>query len=103
MHPLIALYVTCSLPALSDDSLKPAAAASSHGGNSNPPSSLLLDGMQEESVVLSSKSLRDETSVPHPLLPVLPPMAGQDGSLANVFVPLDAIKPSEFRADVEPC
>lgn len=58
--------------------------------------------MQGESVVSSTKSLIDDTPVTHSLLPVLPPTTGQDGSLADVFVPLDAIKPSEFRADTEP-
>lgn len=44
----------------------------------------------------------DENSVPHLLLPVLAPTTGQEGSLANVSVPLDAIKPSEFRPGAEP-
>lgn len=89
-------HVTHSLPALSDDSPN---AAASHGSNSNPPASLLLDEMQVEPVVSPTESLIEETCVPHSLLPFLPPTAGQDGSLANVFVPLDAIQPSESHAD----
>lgn len=95
-HPNITLYVSRSLPAPTDDSLNPAA----HGSSSNPPSSLLLE---EALVVVSpTKSLMDDTPAPHSLLPVLPPVTTQDGSLANVFVPLDAIKPSEFRVGAEP-
>lgn len=99
--PHITLCVTRSLPALSDDSLDPAApTSSSHSSSSSPPSTLLLGETQEEEPVVASptRSLIDETLVPHSLLPVLPPVTGQDGSLANVFVPLDAIEPSESSA-----
>ncbi|XP_075898994.1 LOW QUALITY PROTEIN: ADP-ribosylation factor-binding protein GGA3a [Nelusetta ayraudi] len=84
-----------SLPVQSDDLLRPAAPSPTHGSNSNPPISLLLDDMQRESVASSTNSLVDGTSVPLSLFPALPPTMGQDGSLANVFVPLDAIKPSQ--------
>lgn len=83
----------------SDNLLRPAAPSPADGGSSHPPMSLLLDDVQRESGASSNKSLADGTSVPHSLLPAFPPTPGQDGSLADVFVPLDAVKPSELRVD----
>lgn len=99
MRPHMTLCVLSSLPVQSDDLLRPAAPPPTHGSNSNPPISLLLGDMQRESVASSTKCLVDGTSVPLSLFPALPPTMGQGGSLANVFVPLDAIKPSELRVD----
>lgn len=99
MRPHVTRCVISSLPVQSDDLLRPAAPSPTHGSNSNPPISLLLDDMQRESVASSTKSLVDGTSVPLSLFPALPPTMGQDGSLANVYVPLDAIKPSELCVD----
>lgn len=99
MRPHMTLCVLSSLPVQSDDLLRPAAPPPTHGSNSNPPISLLLGDMQRESVASSTKCLVDGTSVPLSLFPALPPTIGQGGSLANVFVPLDAIKPSELRVD----
>lgn len=47
------------------------------------------------------QSQADDNPLLHFLSPILPlsqtsPDGGQDGSLANIFVPLDAIKPSEL-------
>lgn len=97
MRPLVTLYVISSLPVHSDNLLRPAAPSPTHSSNSNPPISLPLDEVQRESVASPTKRLADGTAVPHSLSPALP--LGQDGSLANVFVPLDAIKPSELCVD----
>lgn len=93
----ITLSAGNSLPVKTKDPLSPAASASSHGSNFNTSTSLLLGEMQGGSISPSTKSQADDTPVLHSLHPVLPHAMGQDGSLANVFIPLDAIKPSEFR------
>lgn len=93
----ITLSAGNSLPVKTKDPLSPAASSSSHGSNFSTSTSLLLGEMQGGSISPPTKSQTDDTPVLHSLHPVLPHTMGQDGSLANVFVPLDAIKPSEFH------
>lgn len=93
----ITLSTSNSLPVKTKEPLSPAAWSSSHGGNFNTSTSLLLGEMQGGSISPSTKSQADDTPVLHSLHPVLPHTIGHDESLANVFVPLDAIKPSEFH------
>ncbi|XP_040893126.1 ADP-ribosylation factor-binding protein GGA3a isoform X2 [Toxotes jaculatrix] len=81
---------------------RPATASSSLSVSSTTSTSLLLAGMQGGSTPPPSKSQADDSPVLRSLSPILPlsqasPDRGQEVSLANVFVPLDAIKPSEFQ------
>lgn len=93
----ITLSAGNSLPVKTKDPLSPVASSSSHGSNFNKSTSLILGEMQGGSFSPSTKSQADDTPKLHSLYPVLPHAMGHDGSLADVFVPLDAIKPSEFH------
>ncbi|XP_073331679.1 ADP-ribosylation factor-binding protein GGA3a [Pagrus major] len=80
----------------SEDLLAPATLSSSLGVTSTTSTSLLLGG----STPLPAQSLADDSPLLRSLSPILPlsqasPGRGQEVSLANVFVPLDAIKPSQ--------
>lgn len=97
MRPHITLCVVSSLPGQKGDLLS---LSSTNGSGSSQAASLLLDEAQRESGASSTKSLVGGICVPHSLLPVLPARTAQDGSLADVFVPLDTIKPSEFPEEV---
>lgn len=62
---------------------------------------IISEGIHAWSAPLSIKSQADDSPLLRSLSPVLPlsqssPGRGQEVSLANVFVPLDTIKPSEF-------
>lgn len=86
----------------SEDLLTPATLSSSHGATSTTSTSLLLGEMQGGSTSSPANSQADDSPLLHSLSPILPlsqasPGSGQEGSLANVFVPLDAIKPSELH------
>lgn len=86
----------------SEGLLAPAAPASSLGVTSTSSTSLLQGGMQGEPTPPPAKSQADDSPLLRSLSPILPlsqasPGKGQEVSLANVFVPLDAIKPSEFH------
>ncbi|XP_035516416.1 ADP-ribosylation factor-binding protein GGA3a [Morone saxatilis] len=86
-----------SMVVKSEDMLAPAALSSSLGVTST---SLLLGGMQEGSTPLPAKSQADDSPLLRSLSPILPlsqasPGMGQEVSLANVFVPLETIKPSQ--------
>uniref|UniRef100_A0A8C4GGQ2 Golgi associated, gamma adaptin ear containing, ARF binding protein 3a n=1 Tax=Dicentrarchus labrax TaxID=13489 RepID=A0A8C4GGQ2_DICLA len=80
----------------SEDVLAPAALSSSLGVTSTS----LLGGMEEGSTPPPAKSQADDSPLLRSLSPILPlsqvsPGMGQEVSLANVFVPLDSIKPSQ--------
>ncbi|XP_076585195.1 ADP-ribosylation factor-binding protein GGA3a [Chaetodon auriga] len=71
------------------------------GVASSTSTSLLLGGMQGGSAPPLSKNQADDSPLLRSLSPILPlnqasPCKGQEVSLANVFVPLDAIKPSQL-------
>ena len=88
----------CSLQVKSEDLLAPAPLSSSLAVTSTTSTSLLLRG----STPSSAQSLADDSPLLRSLSPILPlsqasPGRGHEVSLANVFVPLDAIKPSEFH------
>lgn len=90
-----------SLLVKSEDLLTLATLSSSHGVAFAPSASLLLSDMQGGSTSPLDQSQADDNPLLHFLSPILPlsqtsPDRGQDGSLANIFVPLDAIKPSEL-------
>lgn len=76
--------------------------SSSLGVSSSSSTSVpLLGGMSAGSTPTPPLSRADDSPLLRSLSPVLllsqaSPAKGQDVSLANVFVPLDAIKPSEF-------
>ncbi|XP_059195843.1 ADP-ribosylation factor-binding protein GGA3a isoform X1 [Centropristis striata] len=68
---------------------------------STTSTSLLLGGIQEGSTPPPAKSQADDSPLLRSLSPILPlsqpsPGKEQEGSLTNVFVPLDAIKPSKL-------
>lgn len=88
-----------SLLLKSEDLHAPANLSSSLGVTST---SLLPGGMQGGSIPPPAESKADDSPLLRSLSPILPlsqasPGRGQDVSLANVIVPLDAIKPSEFH------
>lgn len=90
-----------SLLLKSEDLRPPANLSSSLGVTSTSSTSLLLGGMQGGSAPPPAKSQADDSPLLRSLSPILPlsqasPGRAQDVSLANVIVPLDAIKPSEF-------
>ncbi|KAK9540017.1 hypothetical protein VZT92_002493 [Zoarces viviparus] len=90
-----------SLLAKSEDLFAPAAPSSRVGVFSTTASaSLRLGEMQAGSTHPPAKSQADDCPLLRSLSPILPlsqasPGKGQEVSLANVFVPLDAIKPSK--------
>lgn len=91
-----------SLLVKSEDLCAPANLSSSLGVTSTTRASLLLGGMQGRSTPPPATSQADDSPLLRSLSPVLTlsqasPGMGQEVSLANVFVPLDAIKPSEFH------
>ncbi|XP_071361719.1 ADP-ribosylation factor-binding protein GGA3a isoform X2 [Trachinotus anak] len=84
----------------SENLCTPAALSSSLGISSITPSSLLVGGMQGGSTPPPAKSQADDSPLLRSLSPILPLSQasaglGQEVSLANVFVPLDVIKPSK--------
>ncbi|XP_056265807.1 ADP-ribosylation factor-binding protein GGA3a [Pseudoliparis swirei] len=85
----------------SEDLLAPAAPSSRVGVASTSTSiSLLLGETQAGSTPPPAKGQADDSPLLHSMHPILPlsqasPGIGQEVSLANVFVPLDAIKPSK--------
>ncbi|XP_018520521.1 LOW QUALITY PROTEIN: ADP-ribosylation factor-binding protein GGA3a [Lates calcarifer] len=89
-----------SLLVKSEDLCTPATLSSSLGVSSTTSTSLLTGGMQGGSALPPAKSQADDSPLLRSLSPILPlsqanPGMGQEVSLANVFVPLDAIKPSK--------
>ncbi|KAM7394076.1 hypothetical protein PAMP_020898 [Pampus punctatissimus] len=89
-----------SLLGKSEDPLAPAILLSSLGGISTTSNSLLIGGMTAGSSHPPAKCQADESPLLRSLSPTLPlsqtsPGRGEEVSLANVFVPLDAIKPSK--------
>uniref|UniRef100_A0A4W6FQG0 Golgi associated, gamma adaptin ear containing, ARF binding protein 3a n=1 Tax=Lates calcarifer TaxID=8187 RepID=A0A4W6FQG0_LATCA len=87
-----------SLLVKSEDLCTPATLSSSLGVSSTTSTSLLTGGMQGGSALPPAKSQADDSPLLRSLSPILPlsqanPGMGQEVSLANVFVPLDAIKP----------
>ncbi|TNN48501.1 ADP-ribosylation factor-binding protein GGA3 [Liparis tanakae] len=80
----------------SEDLLAPAA-PSSRVGVASTSISLLLGETQAGSTPPPAKGQADDSPLLHSMHPILPlsPGIGQEVSLANVFVPLDAIKPSK--------
>lgn len=91
-----------SLPVKSEDLFAPATLSSGLGVTSTTSASLLLGGTQGGSAPPPAKSQADDSPLLRSLSPILPlsqasPGKGQEVSLANVFVPLEAIKPSEFH------
>ncbi|KAM7418909.1 hypothetical protein PAMA_016161 [Pampus argenteus] len=89
-----------SLLIKSEDPLAPATLLSSLGGISTTSNSLLIGGMKAGSSDPPAKCQADESPLLRSLSPILPlsqtsPGRGEEMSLANVFVPLDAIKPSK--------
>ncbi|KAM8771627.1 ADP-ribosylation factor-binding protein GGA3a [Acanthopagrus schlegelii] len=86
----------CNLQVKSEDLLAPAPLSSSLAVTSTTSTSLLLGG----STPSPAQSLADDSPLLRSLSPILPlsqasPGGGHEVSLANVFVPLDAIKPSQ--------
>lgn len=84
----------------SEDPPAPARLSSSLGVTSTTSTSLLLGGMAGGSTPSPAKRPADDSPLLRSLSPILPlsqasPGKGQEVSLANVFVPLDAIKPSK--------
>lgn len=74
--------------------------SSRSGVSSTTSSSLITGGMQGWSTPPSTKSQADDSPLLRSLSPILPlsqasPSRGPEVSLADVFVPLDAIKPSK--------
>lgn len=91
-----------SLLVKSEDLRAPATLLSSLGGTSTTSNPLLIGGMPGGSTPPSAKCQADDSPLLRSLSPILPlsqPSPGrvEEVSLANVFVPLDAIKPSEFQ------
>ncbi len=91
-----------SLLVKSEDLFAPATLSSSLDVTATTNASLLLGVMQGGSTLPSAKSQADDSPLLRSLSPILPlsqasPGMGQEVSLANVFVPLDAIKPSRFH------
>uniref|UniRef100_UPI0037E9A927 ADP-ribosylation factor-binding protein GGA3a n=1 Tax=Semicossyphus pulcher TaxID=241346 RepID=UPI0037E9A927 len=89
-----------SLLVKSQDPSAPAPLSSTLGVTSTTSTSLLLGGMQGGSNLPASSSQADDSPLLRSLSPILPlsqasPGRGQEVSLANVFVPLDVIKPSQ--------
>ncbi|KAG7485893.1 ADP-ribosylation factor-binding GGA3-like isoform X1 [Solea senegalensis] len=83
----------------SEDLHTPATMSLSPGISSTTSTSLLMGQMQGSSNPPSVKSQEDDCPLLHSDSPMHPvthasPGSGQDMSLANVFVPLDAIRPS---------
>lgn len=90
-----------SLPVKSEDLFAPATLSSGLGVTSTTSASLLLGGTQGGSAPPPAKSQADDSPLLRSLSPILPlsqasPGKGQEVSLANVFVPLEAIKPSQL-------
>ncbi|KAL7404341.1 hypothetical protein ABVT39_013429 [Epinephelus coioides] len=84
----------------SEDLLAPPALSVGPEVTSTTSTSLLLGGIQGGSTPPPAKSQADDSPLLRSLSPILPlsqasPGKGQEVSLANVFVPLDAIKPSQ--------
>ncbi|XP_044044984.1 ADP-ribosylation factor-binding protein GGA3a isoform X2 [Siniperca chuatsi] len=89
-----------SLLVKSEDLHAPATMSSSLGVTSTISTSLLLEGMQGGSTPPPANSQADDSPLLRSLSPILPlsqasPGREQELSLANVFVPLDAITPSK--------
>ncbi|XP_042341082.1 ADP-ribosylation factor-binding protein GGA3a [Plectropomus leopardus] len=83
-----------------EDLLAPAALSAGLGVTTTTSTSLLLGGLQGGSTPSPAKSQADDSPLLRSLSPILPlsqasPSKGQELSLANVFIPLDAIKPSK--------
>lgn len=83
-----------------DDLLAPAAPSSSAGVASTVTSLLLGEALAGSTPPLAKSQAEDSTLL-RSLSPILPLSqasqgTGREVSLANVFVPLDAIKPSEL-------
>lgn len=90
-----------SLLGKSEDLCAPAILSSSLGVSSATSTSLRIGGLQGGSTPPPAKSQANDSPLLRSLSPILPlsqtsPDRGKEVSLANVFVPLDAIKPSEF-------
>ncbi|XP_068448515.1 ADP-ribosylation factor-binding protein GGA3a [Clinocottus analis] len=83
----------------SEDLLAPAAPSSKVGvASSTASTSLVLEDMMAGSTPPPANSQADDSPLLRSLSPILPlsqASSGQEVSLANVFVPLDAIKPSK--------
>uniref|UniRef100_A0A8D3BJZ4 Golgi associated, gamma adaptin ear containing, ARF binding protein 3a n=1 Tax=Scophthalmus maximus TaxID=52904 RepID=A0A8D3BJZ4_SCOMX len=84
----------------SEDLCAPATPSSSLVVSSATSTSLLIGEMQGGSAPPPAKCQADDSPLLRSLSPILPlslagPGGGQEVSLANVFVPLDAIKPSK--------
>lgn len=84
----------------SEDLLAPPALSVGLEVTSTTSTSLLLGGIQGGLTPPPAKSQADDSPLLRSLSPILPlsqasPGKGQEVSLANVFVPLDAIKPSQ--------
>ncbi|XP_042253257.1 ADP-ribosylation factor-binding protein GGA3a [Thunnus maccoyii] len=89
-----------SLLIKSEDLHPPATLLSNLGGTSTTSNPLLIGGMSGGSTLPPAKCQPDDSPLLRSLSPVLPlsqpsPGRGEEVSLANVFVPLDAIKPSK--------
>ncbi|XP_070772962.1 ADP-ribosylation factor-binding protein GGA3a [Enoplosus armatus] len=89
-----------SLLVKSEDLRTPPTLSSSLGITSTTSTSLLLGMMPEGSAPPPANSVADDSPLLRSLSPILPlsqasPGREQELSLANVFVPLDAIKPSK--------
>nr|XP_020466667.1 ADP-ribosylation factor-binding protein GGA3 isoform X2 [Monopterus albus] len=89
-----------SLLVKSEDLHAPAALSSAAGVSSTTSTALLIGGMQGGSTPPLARSRADDSPLLRSLSPILPlnqasPARGQEVSLANSFVPLDAIKPSK--------
>ncbi|XP_047435313.1 ADP-ribosylation factor-binding protein GGA3a isoform X2 [Mugil cephalus] len=85
---------------LQDLSLLDLGSPNNFGVTSTTPKSLIAGGMQDWPTPPTTKNQADDSPLLRSLSPILPlsqvnPGWGQEVSLANVFVPLDAIKPSK--------
>ena len=85
-----------------EDLCAPAPLSFSAGVSSTTSALLLVEEMHGGSALPPTRSQADDSPLLRSLSPILPlsqasPGMGQEGSLANVFVPLDAIKPSELQ------
>lgn len=91
-----------SLLVKKEDLHTPATLSSCLGVFSTTSTCLLTEGMQGGFTPSPAKTRADDSPLLRSLSPILPlsqasPGMGQEMSLANVFVPLDAIKQSEFQ------
>lgn len=99
-HKTSDLMDLCSLLVKSEDLCPPATLSSILGVSSTSSSSLLVGGTQGDSSAALMQA--DDSPLLRSLSPILPLSQtsagiGQEVSLTNVFVPLDAIKPSESQ------